>query len=317
MKAASFAQSPTQRNELELVRESEALATLSRTLSPVAVETFMPLEDALSDWSTPRTTADLGPRFPVLLRSAHSGLPGDGERNAFNRGLVAYVASHLRFRLAGLELPTAVLDLVPLALNRLHGFLSERHESYDLGDDCFLKDVRLAAGWTVPCGAKVVDLRCRISLPVSLLAALRGRAPNVALQSLTPWQSAPWFEQHTDSRYLDEFDEAGIDNVYLRVAALLRRHPGVAGLTAYSWFYDPKLDEISPWLSYLHRRPLERGAVLVRGRTSDYDVKNATATSRTRRRLYEAGQYKPVGHRILWLRREILRWADRTRPAEG
>jgi hypothetical protein len=316
MEAASLAERRAEGNELELARASEALADLSRALSPVEVAAFVPLEDALSDWRTPRTTADLGPRFPVLLRAAHSELPGDRERDAFNRALVAHVASNLHLRLPELELPPAVLDLVPSALSRLHEFLSERHEGYDLGDDCFLKDVRVAAGWTVPCGAKVVDLRCHVSLPVSLLAALRGRAPRVALRALTPGKRAPWFEQHTDSRYLDEFDEAGIDKAYLRVASMLRRHPGVGGLTAYSWFYDPQLDEISPRLSYLYRRPLERGGVLLRGRTSGYDVKNATATSRTRKRLYETGRYKPVGHRILWFRRDILHWADQARWAE-
>jgi len=310
MNATSLAERRSEGKELELARASDALAELGRTLSPVEVASFEPLEDALSDWRTPRTTADLGPRFPALLRAAHSKLPGDDERDAFNRALVAQVASNLRLRLPELELPPAVLDLVPSALGQLHEFLSERHAGYDLGDDCFLKDVRLAAGWTVPCGAKVVDLRCQVSVPVSLLAALRGRSPQVALRALRPGNHPPWFEQHTDSRYLDEFDEAGIDDVYLRVASMLRRHPGVGGLTAYSWFYDPQLDEISPRLSYLYRRPLERGAVLLRGRTSGYDVKNATARSQTRKRLYEAGRYKPVGHRILWFRRDILRWAD-------
>ena len=108
-----------------------------------------------------------------------------------------------------------------------------------------------------------------------------------------------------------------MESTYLCVASLLRMHPEVAGLTAYGWFYDPQLDEISPRLSYLRQRPLERGAIFLRGHTSDFDIKNATAKSQTRRRLYEAGEYKPVAHRILWLRRDILRWADRTRRAAG
>ena len=62
---------------------------------------------------------------------------------------------------------------------------------------------------------------------------------------------------------------------------------------------------------------LERGAILLRGHTSDFDIKNATAKSQTRRRLYEAGEYLPVAHRILWLRDDILRWADQTQRAEG
>ena len=128
---------------------------------------------------------------------------------------------------------------------------------------------------------------------------------------------APWFDHHTESRYLDEFDEAGLESTYRCVASLLRLHPEVAGLTAYGWIYDPQLEEISPRLGYLRQRPLERGAIFLRGHTSDFDIKNATAKSRTRRRLYEAGEYTPVAHRILWLRHDILRWADTAGRAAG
>lgn len=316
MKAPTLAPLPPQRSELELTGASEALDDLSRALSPVSVDLFAPLEDALSDWREPRTIGDLGPRFPALLRAAHAGLEGDLKRSAFNQALVAHLASRLRFRLTELALPTEVLERIPPALGRLHVFLSDQPDNYGLGDDYFLKDVRFAAGWTVPCGAKVVDLRGRVSLPISLLTAVRGRAP-LALRVFRPTRRAPWFEHHTESRYLDEFNEAGMDRTYLCVASMLRRHKEVAGLTAYGWLYDPQLAEISPRLAYLRQRPLEHGAISVRGHTSDFDIENATAKSQTRRRLYEAGEYLPVAHRILWLRRDILRWADQARAASA
>ena len=302
--------------DLKLARASDALAQLGRTLSPVAVETFAPLEEALRDWRRPRAIGDLGPEFPSLLRGAHARLKGEVERNAFDRAFVAHLASRLRFGLDERALPVEVLDRVPPALDRLHGFLSEHRESYDLADDYFLKDVRFAAGWTVPCGAKVVDLRSRLSLPVSLLTALRGREPSLAVRALGS-RRAPWFEHHTESRYLEEFSEAGMEGTYRCVASLLRLHREVAGLTAYGWLYDPQLAEISPHLGYLRQRPLERGAISIRGRTSDFDIENSTAKSRTRRRLYEAGEYVPVAHRILWLRHDFLSWADTAGQATG
>ena len=87
------------------------------------------------------------------------------------------------------------------------------------------------------------------------------------------------------------------------------------GVVGYSWFYDPKLETISPQLAYLRRRPADGGAFFLRGHTSEFDIKNATAKSQTRRRLYEAGQYTPVGYKMVWLRRDILSWADRTHRA--
>ena len=59
------------------------------------------------------------PRCPGGPRS-------DVERSAFNRALVAHLASRLRFRLTELALPTEVLKRVPPALDRLHAFLSKR-----------------------------------------------------------------------------------------------------------------------------------------------------------------------------------------------
>ena len=313
----AHAEAPLRLGEPELGRASEVLAELCQAVSPVPPGTFAPLEDALSDWRQPRTIGDLGVRFPALLRAAQADLESDIERNAFNRALVAHLASRLRFRLTELALPADVLERVPSSLDRLHGFLNDAPKCYDLGDDYFLKDVRFAAGWTVPCGAKVVDLRSWLSLPISLLTALRGRAPGLALRTLRPRRRPPWFEHHTESRYLDEFNEAGMDCTYRCVASMLRRHTEVAGLTAYGWLYDPRLAEISPRLSYLRQRPLERGAISVRGDTSDFDIRNATAKSQTRKRLYEAGEYVPVAHRVLWLRRDILRWDDRTRRASS
>ena len=289
---------------------SDALDRPQSSPPPVPIESFAPLEDALSDWRKPRTIADLGLRFPALLRAAHTGLEGDIERSAFNRALVAHLASRLRFRLTELALPAEVLERMPPALDRLHVFLSDLHDDYGLGDDYFLKDVRFAAGWTVPCGAKVVDLRSRVSLPISLLTAVRGRAPGLALRALRPTRRAPWFEHHTESRYLDEFNEAGMDRTYLCVASMLHRHTEVVGLTAYGWLYDPQLEEISPRLATCASVHSSTAPSLLRGHTSDFDIKNATAKSQTRRRLYEAGQYLPVAHRILWLRHDILRWAD-------
>ena len=68
MKPPTYAESRAPHGELELARVSDTLADLSRDLAPVAVEKFIPLENALSDWRTPRNTADLDRAF--LLFSA-------------------------------------------------------------------------------------------------------------------------------------------------------------------------------------------------------------------------------------------------------
>ena len=102
------------------------------------------------------------------------------------------------------------------------------------------------------------------------------------------------------------------------VASLLRLHREVAGLAAYGWLYDPELAAISPHLGYLRRRPLERGAISCAGTrlTSRLRTRprNRDAQAPLRRRRVHAGRPQ-----ILWLRHDILSWADRTRqtPAES
>jgi hypothetical protein len=301
---------PARRGSVELVRAGEALSDLAQALAPVDVEVFARLEDSLSDWRTPRIAADLGPRFPALLRAAERSLGRDPERNAFNRALVAHLASRLRLRLFARQLPTDVVERVPPALERLRAFLSRPRDGYGLGDEYFLRDVRFAAGWTVPCGSEVIDLRARVSRRASFQIALRARAPQLALRRLLVSGPDPWFAPHTESRHLDEFNETGWETTYRNVASLLRRHTDVVGVVGYSWFYDPELELISPRLAYLRRGPLAGGATFIRGHTTEFDVRNATAKSRTRRQLYRAGEYTPVGYKMVWLRDDILRWAE-------
>jgi hypothetical protein len=301
---------PARRGSVELVRAGEALSDLAQALAPVDVEVFARLEDSLSDWRTPRIAADLGPRFPALLRAAERSLGRDPERNAFNRALVAHLASRLRLRLFARQLPTDVVERVPPALERLREFLSQPRDGYGLGDEYFLRDVRFAAGWTVPCGSEVIDLRARVSRRASFQIALRARAPQLALRRLLVSGPDPWFAPHTESRHLDEFNETGWETTYRNVASLLRRHTDVVGVVGYSWFYDPELELISPRLAYLRRGPLAGGATFIRGHTTEFDVRNATAKSRTRRQLYRAGEYTPVGYKMVWLRDDILRWAE-------
>ena len=109
----------------ELARASEALAVLSRGPAPVPSRRVPRLENALSDWRTPRTAADLGPRFPALLRAAHAGLEATSGAATFNRAPSptsprACVPAH---RLA---LPPDV-KRIPPALDRLHAFLCDQH----------------------------------------------------------------------------------------------------------------------------------------------------------------------------------------------
>jgi len=286
---------------------SEERARLLNLLAPEEQSAARQLQAALPDWRTP--DGGLGSKFIKLSAAFQHRFSKPAFAN-INKLLVADLALCLEEKLAALNLPDEVLALYPGAAARLLAYLSgSSDEEYHYPNDYLLKDVRFAAGLSVPCGAQVVDMRSIIGYRASVRWLLRNPSRRYAGSFLRSGQVSPWFRIHTESRYLDDFNEPGWDACYMRIAALLRMHPEVLGMAGTSWFYDPQLESVSPRLSYLRLRPVERGASVIRSGTTEFDIRSATAASASRRLLYEAGKYIPVSYSLLWPREELLAWA--------
>jgi hypothetical protein len=292
-------------------------AQLLERLTHEARSAAWALRATLPDWRRPARYEDLGEAFAIQSKS----LSGRFDRSTFltiNRLLVLDLAMRLPETVAARNIPDGVLALYPAAAARLQTYLQNGDDpDYCYPHEYFMKDLRFAAGLTVPCGAQIVDLRSVIGYKALWHWLLSHPSARHIAALLGQRSRVPWFRIHTESRYLDDFNEAGWDACYLRIAGLLQRHPEVLGMAGTSWFYDPQLDSVSPRLSYLRRRPMEGGASIVAHGTSDFDIGAATATSETRRRLYAAGRYMPTAYTILWPRAALLAWAGadgRKRP---
>lgn len=246
-------------------------------------------------------------------------LLADGS-DATRRAAVAALALSFPARRPAIVLPQSLRGLYRQGFDRLAGWLDEGR-AYD--DDSFAKDVRLAAGLSVPAEAQDVDVgvrrspghaaaRVRRALVSAARLAARGDAAGLK-RFAAAGPASPWLQIHTDSRRLGEFHEAGWIACYGRIAELLALNPQYAGLVGQSWFYDPAVAEISPRLAYLQAEPLAHGAVRVRLGAGPLDVERATATSETRRRLYEAGRYRPRCWAIFWPRKALIAWAEARR----
>lgn len=178
-------------------------------------------------------------------------------------------------------------------------------------EDYFLKDVGFATGRSIPCGAQVIELTCRVSAIRALRSiGIRGNAIPI-LKLFKAGGPGMWLRIHTESRYLEEFNEDGWNACYRRIAELLRIANGYRGMLGTSWFYDPQVAQISPNLSYLQAIPMANGAVRVRHRVSAADIQRATLKSRTRRKMFEEGRYSPGCYSIFWPKRQLLNWAAR------
>lgn len=124
---------------------------------------------------------------------------------------------------------------------------------------------------------------------------------------------SPLFELHTDSNdpeLLAEFNEEGRVKFYKRVSQLLKTQQDVKGIIGNSWFYDPKLETISPKLAYITRIPTANGGKLFYMGSDSQCIKDATLKSLTRRRLYEEGKYIPTSYLLIWSRKKLISWAD-------
>ena len=168
----------------------------------------------------------------------------------------------------------------------------------------------------VPCGAQAVDLSAHVGWRYTLNQIYKGRLFSAISSSIDMITQPKWLAIHTESRYLDEFNEQGWNRCYLLIAAILKKSSNLRGMVGSSWFYDPQLNEISPRLSYLQRVPLSGGATHIRCDSSSSDIALATRTSPTRAKLYEEGKYTPVRYTIAWPRKELIEWAEKQKEEE-
>lgn len=92
-----------------------------------------------------------------------------------------------------------------------------------------------------------------------------------------------------------------------RMARALALQPGVRGWSGSSWMRAPETQRVSPRLGWVNRTLLENGGVVTTIGPADPEV--GVLRSETRRRLYDAGEFRPTMGFGLWPRREMLAWA--------
>lgn len=235
-------------------------------------------------------------------------------KQALARFFCAKMALDMLRRIPIENLPDSVLSYYPAEFDRLAQRLQAFSQGQEKqGDNLLGRVIRFLLCLTVPCGAQDLDLTERVPLTSALMAIQRERSLRSLIFYIRCFGTGIWLRPHTNTSRLDEFNETGWDQFYLRVAEILTRREHVRGLALTSWFYDPVLLKISPRLAYLQTRPQERGAHLMKHGSSDHTIEFATSTSETRRSLYENGEYMPTEYSILWARIDLLTWAEQQR----
>jgi hypothetical protein len=181
-------------------------------------------------------------------------------------------------------------------------------EWLDLDHDLFQKEFGLATLRLYAAGAQLVDYRCGVPRSLVIRGGWRLALGKLRL-ILQSGGFRPYFQIHTHSFMLDRFNESGWEECYLCCAELYSIHPEVLGMYGSSWFYDPALEQISPRLAYLRDTPTRGGAHLLFVETGGSAINNSLASSPTRRKLYDKGEYMPKSYMLLWAKERQLAWA--------
>jgi hypothetical protein len=191
----------------------------------------------------------------------------------------------------------------------LSDFNHQPDDNYSFGRDGFLKDLGVCSQRLIPIGGPwVVDV-CSIGKKPFFSAGPFKFFSYLAFVMMKAKGFQPFYRIHSFFRYLPRFTPEEMRLSYLRVAELLEKNQSVKGLYRSSWFLDPRMDRISPHLSYLRKVPEKNGAKVFRIGIRQSDIKSALQFSQKRRKLYEEGQYIPTIYAYVWPRKDLLRWA--------
>ena len=227
----------------------------------------------------------------------------------FNRLVVLHV---LRLNASTYEtnFPESVQKIYRRENDRIIDWIKDTEKTgFRLGNDLFIKDLKCLTTEMIPCGAQVVETASRLPIATLFSNGLRQGWEATKLLLSTKGHE-PFFEIHTHTPTLHEFNEQGWDECYLRIAQLYRLFPDVKGMVGGSWFYDPAIKDISPRLAYLSALPISRGACLFKIGVTDGALRDALATSETRRRLHSQGKYLPTSYLLVWPRAQMIAWAE-------
>jgi len=213
-------------------------------------------------------------------------------------------------------LPASIVNLFEKNFKRIIDdiqFERQNEDFYHFKNDKFLKDVSLCNLRLTPAGAQKLNLT-KLPLLTFRSAGLIEFAKIAAFSTSKNLNRGCVYDMHTDSHdtdLLNDFTPTGWRQFYINVADLLLTRPDIRGLFGVGWFFDPKVSEISPRLSYLRDLVIESGGRSFNVGENEGATNSALTKSETRKRLYLQGQYKPLDYLVIWDRSTLINWRQK------
>jgi len=217
-------------------------------------------------------------------------------------------------RIESLPYPDAVLELIISEFARIRSVCATQANSYFRTENHSLVcDFRIALFSRIPVGPQHLEIG---GIPRSLI--YRGGLSQV-VRFCRAWKQtggfAPFYQCHMSHtvnslNFLRLSGPEARDTMFGRIAECLRRNRHIRGMLSCSWLNDPRLDEISPHLSFFRTGVTDKGGLLFRYTIGTEGQKAAIKNSQKRTKLAVLGRYVPVEYIIVWPRRAALDWAN-------
>lgn len=240
----------------------------------------------------------------------HSNIT-DQEASEVMRKLLGIYLSDFFERLEKKKVPISVKELFENEYLRIKKELGTNPLGYySLENDLYLKDFGITRQKLIPVGAELVDENSGIPRSIIFKSGISGFLKGVLYFIFKTRGFRPFYQLHLDIRNLSEFSPEGWIKTYIRLSELLELNPHVKGFFGASWFYDPALKKFSPHLAYMRETRESAGAKTFYWGEEDSVLEMALKTSKTRRRFYESGEYRPSSYFIVWERQNLIDWVN-------
>ena len=148
---------------------------------------------------------------------------------------------------------------------------------YDHKKDPFLKDLGVCGLRLIPVGGASVVEVSGAGMKLPFRGGLRQFFEYLTFLLFKMGGRRPFYLLHLVDRYASEFKSDEMDKAYIRISELLKINPKMKGVIRSSWWFDPKLENISPRLAWLRQRPVENGGKLFQIGSSEFDIRMATS----------------------------------------
>lgn len=238
---------------------------------------------------------------------------GSNARANLLREILSKLIEENESKIDELNYPDSVRALIHTEFQRIKNTISDSEDDYfALKTHRTRCDFRIACFGRVPVGVEHMESG---GVPRSL--SYRGgfvQGLNFLRMFRQTGGFKPFYDIHIGhgikpAGFLLVYSREAQAQVYRNVAACLQMNSQYRGLMASSWWYDPQLEQVSPYLTYIREVMVQNGAFLFcYGRTSG-SLDDALVNSPARQKMYKEGKYSPASYTVVWPRESLIAWA--------